>query len=77
MAPLLPQTQVLSSSLIALPLPHAHLEGTLLPRGFFLGLGLIYLAALAVDRLAASGLLGPASPAPERGLGRCCRRPGC
>ncbi|MEN9859938.1 MAG: hypothetical protein RLZZ515_420 [Cyanobacteriota bacterium] len=38
---------------MALPLPHAHLEGTLLPRGFFLGLGLIYLAALAVDRLAA------------------------
>ena len=35
-------------------LPHAHLEGTLLPRGFFLGLGLIYLAALAVDRLAAT-----------------------
>lgn len=31
---------------------HAHLEGTLLPRGFFLVLGLIYLAALAVDRLA-------------------------
>lgn len=51
-APLLPQTQVLSPSLIALP--HAHLEGTLLPRGFFLGLGLIYLAALAVDRLAAN-----------------------
>lgn len=54
MAPLLPQTQVLSPLLIALPLPHAHLEGTLLPRGFFLGLGLIYLAALAVDRLAAN-----------------------
>lgn len=33
--------------------PHAHLAGTLLPRGFFLVLGLIYLAALAVDRLAA------------------------
>jgi cell volume regulation protein A len=33
--------------------PHAHLAGTLLPRGFFLGLGLIYLAALALDRLAA------------------------
>lgn len=32
---------------------HTHLAGTLLPRGFFLGLGLIYLAALAVDRLAA------------------------
>jgi len=32
---------------------HSHLDGTLLPRGFFLGLGLIYLAALAVDRLAA------------------------
>ena len=44
---------MLSSLLIALPLPHAHLQGTLLPRGFFLGLGLIYLAALAVDRLAA------------------------
>mgnify|MGYP006273456351 FL=1 len=44
---------MLSPLLIALPLPHAHLEGTLLPRGFFLGLGLIYLAALAVDRLAA------------------------
>jgi cell volume regulation protein A len=52
--PLLPQTQVLSPLLIALPLPHVHLEGTLLPRGFFLGLGLIYLAALAVDRLAAN-----------------------
>ena len=35
MAPLLPQTQVLSPPLIALPLPNAHLEGTLLPRGFF------------------------------------------
>jgi cell volume regulation protein A len=54
MALLLPQTQVLSPLLIALPLPHAHLEGTLLPHGFFLGLGLIYLAALAVDRLAAA-----------------------
>lgn len=31
----------------------ARLAGTLLPRGFFLGLGLTYLAALAVDRLAA------------------------
>jgi cell volume regulation protein A len=31
-----------------------HLQGTLLPRGFFLGLGAIYLLALAVDRLAAS-----------------------
>lgn len=30
----------------------AHAAGTLLPRGFFLGLGLIYLAALALDRLA-------------------------
>jgi len=45
---------VLSPLLIALPLPHPHLQGTLLPRGFFLGLGLIYLAALAVDRLAAN-----------------------
>ena len=43
-----------SAWLMALPLPHTHLEGTLLPRGFFLGLGLIYLAALAVDRLAAN-----------------------
>ena len=32
---------------------HTHLAGTLLPRGFFLGMGLIYLAALALDRLAA------------------------
>ena len=32
---------------------HAHVAGTLLPRGFFLGLGLLYLAALAVDRMAA------------------------
>ncbi len=31
----------------------AHLAGTLLPRGFFLGLGLLYLAALALDQLAA------------------------
>jgi len=48
------QVQVLIAPLISLPLPNAHLEGTLLPRGFFLGLGLIYLAALAVDRLAAT-----------------------
>ena len=32
---------------------HAHLAGTLLPRGFFLGLGVLYLAALGLDRLAA------------------------
>lgn len=38
---------------MVVPSPHAHLAGTLLPRGFFLGLGLIDLAALAVDRLAA------------------------
>lgn len=31
---------------------HAHAVDTLLPRGFFLALGLIYLAALALDRLA-------------------------
>lgn len=31
---------------------HAHAADTLLPRGFFLALGLIYLAALALDRLA-------------------------
>ncbi len=47
------QSSVLSTLLIALPQHHAHIEGTLLPRGFFLGLGLIYLAALSVDRLAA------------------------
>jgi cell volume regulation protein A len=46
--------QVLSTPLIALPLLQTHLDGTLLPRGFFLGLGLIYLAALAVDHLAAN-----------------------
>lgn len=43
MVPLLP---------VAFQPTHAHLEGTLLPRGFFLVLGLIYLSALAVDRLA-------------------------
>jgi cell volume regulation protein A len=52
---------------------HLHLAGTLLPRGFFLGLGLIYLAALAVDRVAARWrlpgaaailLLGLAIPTP-------------
>jgi cell volume regulation protein A len=37
---------------VALQPHHAHLEGTLLPHGFFLVLGLIYLVALAVDRLA-------------------------
>lgn len=37
--------------LLPQPAP-AHLPGTLLPHGFFLGLGLIYLAALALDRLA-------------------------
>lgn len=42
----------LSLQLTLSPQAHAHLEGTLLPRGFFLGLGLIYLAALALDRLA-------------------------
>lgn len=31
---------------------HAHAADTMLPRGFFLALGLIYLAALALDRLA-------------------------
>jgi len=38
---------------MVMPQPPIHLEGTLLPRGFFLGLGLIYLAALALDQLAA------------------------
>jgi cell volume regulation protein A len=37
---------------MALQPPQARLEGTLLPHGFFLVLGLIYLVALAVDRLA-------------------------
>lgn len=32
---------------------HAHLAGTLLPKGFFLALGLVFLAALAADRGAA------------------------
>lgn len=41
MVPLLP---------VALQPLHGHLEGTLLPRGFFLVLGLVYLTALAVDR---------------------------
>lgn len=41
------------AELMALTQSHAHLEGTLLPRGFFLGLGMIYLAALGIDRLAA------------------------
>ena len=51
--------QCISSSLhpggewFARPLPRSHLEGTLLPCGFLLGLELLYLAALAVDRLAA------------------------
>jgi cell volume regulation protein A len=69
MRPLLPQIQVLSPVLIALPLPHAHLEGTLLPRGFFLGLGLIYLGALAVDRLAATWRLPGAAAVLLLGLG--------
>jgi len=39
--------------LLALPFASAgHAEGTVLPRGFFLALGLIYLGALALDRLA-------------------------
>jgi cell volume regulation protein A len=39
--------------LLALPpAPPVHAAGTVLPRGFFLALGLIYLAALALDRLA-------------------------
>lgn len=50
----LAQISVLGSLLITFNIPSPHLEGTLLPRGFFLGVGLIYLAALAVDRLAAS-----------------------
>ena len=50
----LAQISVLGSLLLTFNIPSPHLEGTLLPRGFFLGVGLIYLAALAVDRLAAS-----------------------
>ena len=42
-----------SPLLLALPAgPPGHAAGTVLPRGFFLALGLIYLAALALDRLA-------------------------
>lgn len=37
---------------MAMTAAHPHAADTLLPRGFFLGLGLIYLAALALDRLA-------------------------
>lgn len=44
---------MLNPPLLALLQPPTHLAGTLLPRGFFIGLGLIYLAALAADRLAA------------------------
>ena len=41
------------SLLLALPLGSpGHAAGTVLPRGFFLALGLIYLGALALDRLA-------------------------
>jgi cell volume regulation protein A len=50
---LLLQNQVRTAQLIASTLHPSYLEGTLLPRGFFLALGLIYLVALAVDRLAA------------------------
>lgn len=48
------QISVLGSRLITFLIPSPHLEGPLLPRGIFLGLGLINLAALAQDRLAAS-----------------------
>ena len=44
--------------LIAVSQSNAHLAGTLLPRGFFLGVGLVYLAALALDQLAAPGGCG-------------------
>jgi cell volume regulation protein A len=43
----------MTAVLLALSASPSHLPGTLLPRGFFIGLGLIYLAALALDRLAA------------------------
>lgn len=46
-----------------------HLEGTLLPHGFFLGLGLIYLAALALDRLAGRLRLPAAAAILLLGLG--------
>lgn len=43
----------MNAAVLSLSPTPSHLPGTLLPRGFFLGLGLIYLAALAVDHLAA------------------------
>jgi potassium/hydrogen antiporter len=45
---------VLYKLLLATTVSSPHLQGTLLPRGFFLGLGAIYLLALAADRLAAN-----------------------
>jgi len=54
--------------LLSLSAPASHLPGTLLPRGFFLGLGLIYLAALALDRLAASWRLPGAAAVLVLGL---------
>jgi cell volume regulation protein A len=47
---------------VMLPPAHGHLEGTVLPRGFFLGLGLVYLLALGCDRLAERGRLPGAVP---------------
>lgn len=50
-----PLLQVCPVLLVLTSEPHAyaHLPGTVLPRGFFLGVGLIYLIALALDRQAA------------------------
>ena len=42
----------MNAALILLSAPPSHLPGTLLPRGFFLALGVIYLTALALDHLA-------------------------
>lgn len=47
-----PAIRVVISPLTLATQAHHHWAGTLLPRGFFLGLGLLYLAALALDRLA-------------------------
>lgn len=47
------RVQLVMPVLLVASANRAHLAGTLLPRGFFLGLGLTYLAALALDRLAA------------------------
>ena len=42
---------VVSLGTVLAQVSHPHLEGTILPRGLFLGLGLIYLLVLGLDRL--------------------------